>query len=344
MGWKCQQNTLKFTIFILAGAIAFSVCGCGSKETAESNNEETKISHEEELLEEETFEEESVEPAFSFADFAALQFSFSSGAGGWETRLTIDEDGSFSGEYFDGELGMTGDGYPNGTMYQCDFSGQFTQPVKVNDFTYAMQISEMHYEREAGTEEIKNGMLFCYTDVYGLDGAEDILIYLPGAPLEELPEEFRSWVSYYDLSNTAETELPFYALNNEAQQYGFSSYNVIDELKKFIAYVEETAASLENSIENDSLTQVEYNDKTQDLYKWWDEALNKAWDVLKQVKDAEAMQALTVEEREWIASKEEAVAEAGAEYEGGSMQPMVMNQKAAEMTKDRVYELLKLLD
>lgn len=34
----------------------------------------------------------------------------------------------------------------------------------------------------------------------------------------------------------------------------------------------------------------------------------------------------------------------GAEYEGGSMQPMVMNRKAAEMTKDRVYELLELLD
>lgn len=342
MGW--ERNPLKFTTFILAGVMACSVWGCGSKETERSDQSETKIMREEEPSKEETPETESEEPVFSFADLADLQFSFSSGAGGWETLLTIDADGSFSGEYFDGELGSTGDEYPNGTVYQCDFSGQFTQPVKVNDFTYAMQISELHYERKAGTEEIKNGMLFCYTDVYGLDGAEDILIYLPGAPLAELPEEFRSWVGYYDLSDTAETELPFYALNNEALQYGFSGYNVIDELKKFIAYVEETAASLENSIENDPLTQTEYNDKTQDLYEWWDEALNRAWDVLKQVKDAETMQALTAEEREWIASKEEAVAEAGAEYEGGSMQPMVMNQKAAEMTRDRVYELLKLLD
>ena len=56
------------------------------------------------------------------------------------------------------------------------------------------------------------------------------------------------------------------------------------------------------------------------------------------------MDALTVEEREWIALKEQAVADAGAAYEGGSMQTMIMNQKAAEMTKERVYELLELLN
>ena len=56
------------------------------------------------------------------------------------------------------------------------------------------------------------------------------------------------------------------------------------------------------------------------------------------------MEALTVEERRWIEQKEAAVAEAGAEFEGGSMQPMIMNDKAAELTKARLYELLKLLE
>lgn len=41
--------------------------------------------------------------------------------------------------------------------------------------------------------------------------------------------------------------------------------------------------------------------------------------------------------------KEQAVAKASAEYEGGTMQSMVMNQKAAELTKERVYEQLELL-
>lgn len=207
-----------------------------------------------------------------------------------------------------------------------------------------MQISELNYEEEVGKEEIKNDMRVCYITAYGLEDAENILLYLPGAPIAELPEEFRSWVGYSELSDTTDTELPFYALNNEVHQYGFSSYDVVELFKKSIAVTEESAASMENSIKNDTLTQTEYNEKTQDLYELWDFTLNELWGVLKQTQDAETMSSLTVKEREWIAKKEQAVAEAGAEYEGGTMQSMVMNQKAAEMTKARVYELLELLD
>ncbi len=76
----------------------------------------------------------------------------------------------------------------------------------------------------------------------------------------------------------------------------------------------------------------------------WDAALNQTWNVLKQILDEEAMSALTAEELEWIALKEQAVAEAGAEYEGGSIRPMIMDLKAAEMTEERVYELMNLLE
>ena len=316
----------KLAAFILFGFMALSVCSCGNKEL-EKSDDHVDIKEE----------------VFSFAEFKNLQFVFSSGAGGWATMLTIGEDGSFSGEFFDGELGITGEDYPNGTMYQSNFSGQFTEPVKVNDYTYSMQIRELNYAQEVGKEEIKDGMLYCYIDVYGLSDAENILIYLPGAPLAELPEEFRSWVGYYDLSNTTDTELPFYALNNESQQYGFSSYNLVDSLKEFMLSTEERAASLEESIENDPLTQTDYNEKLAELYELWDVALNRVWDTLKQTLDEEEMNALIVKEREWIGLKEQAVNEAGAEYEGGTMQSMVMNLKAAEMTKERVYELLELL-
>ena len=56
-------------------------------------------------------------------------------------------------------------------------------------------------------------------------------------------------------------------------------------------------------------------------------------------RHAEEMAVLTEEELRWIADKEAAVQEAGAEFEGGSMQPLIMNQKAAALTRDRVYEL-----
>lgn len=118
----------------------------------------------------------------------------------------------------------------------------------------------------------------------------------------------------------------------------------LTEIKKMITATEESAALLENSIKNDMLTQTEYNEKTQQLYELWDIALNTLWSSLKQTLDEETMTSLLAKQREWIAEKEQAVAEAGAEYEGGSMQPMVMNQKAAEITQNRVYELMELLE
>ena len=53
------------------------------------------------------------------------------------------------------------------------------------------------------------------------------------------------------------------------------------------------------------------------------------------------MEALRVEEREWIASKEAQVKAAGEGSEGGSIQPLLEATTAAEMTKERVYELEK---
>lgn len=364
----------KCMILILAGCMALSMYGCGNEKMqedasapAESIQAETDVEVSADSIKAETeqpgdsikteaepaadisedaseTEGKDVEDLFSFAEFKNLQFCFASGAGGWATMLTIDQDGSFLGEYFDGEMGDIGEDYPNGTMYQSNFSGQFSQPERVNDYTYSMRIREINYEEAAGSEEIIDGVRYCYSEAYGLEDAEEILIYLPGAPLEELPQEFRGWVGYYDLSDTEDTQLPFYALNNEVSQCGFSSYNIVDGVKEMVTAVQEQAVLLENSVQNDPLTQAEYNEKTKELYDLWDAALNRVWEVLKQTLDEDAMSALTVEEREWVAAKEQAVAEAGAEFEGGSIQPMIVNQKAAELTKARVYELLELLD
>ena len=220
----------KITGIILAGSMVCLACGCGKQEIeqtslADSTAENSAVRQIETVgTDDASGKEDTAETPFSFSVFSNLQFCFSSGAGGWATLLDIDADGGFSGEYSDGEMGVTGEGYPNGTRYQCDFSGRFTQPVKVNDYTYSMRIRELNYAEEPGTEEIKDGTLYCYSTVYGLDGAENILIYLPGAPIAELPEGFRSWVGYYELNDMADTELPYYGLYNETQEYGFSSY------------------------------------------------------------------------------------------------------------------------
>ncbi|MCM1258217.1 MAG: DUF1311 domain-containing protein [Roseburia sp.] len=365
---------------MIAGVLTLSMCSCGGKiqETAneidgqanpvkEQEAEEQKSSDEQEASEKKSEVEGKAEPendtatekesqnaqtdslqdgeeGFSLENLKNHRFLFSSGAGAWGTTLVIHEDGSFSGEYSDSDMGDTGDGYPAGTVYQCDFTGQFTKPVMVNEYTYSMEIKELNYEREPGTEEIKEDALYKYSTPYGLEDAKNILIYLPGAPLSELPEDFRGWVGYYDLSGTDETSLPFYALNNESQQQGFSSYDLVEYWKTSISSVSERADELENSITKDPLDQSELNEKSMELYNLWDGTLNILWKDLKQTRDTDTMEALTNEERQWIELKEQEMAKAGAEFEGGSMQPMLESLKGAEMTKERVYELMEIFE
>ena len=204
---------------IFALMLASMVAGCEKKTESPAKEE----SLEAEQLEEETEVQIPEERQnFSFADVADREFYFSSGAGGWYTVLHIQEDGSFDGHYQDSDMGDAGEGYPNGTLYYSEFSGSFTEPERVDGWTYRFQIEEINYPLGFG-DEIKDGIHYCYTTAYGLDGAEDLYLYLPGKRTAELPEEYLSWISYYDPESAENEELPFYGLYNEKQQEGFSS-------------------------------------------------------------------------------------------------------------------------
>lgn len=73
-----------------------------------------------------------------------MDLVFSSGAGGWSTTLTLSEDGSFTGAFSDSEMGERDENeYPNGTVYVCNFSGQFKDIKKVNDYTYSMTLDSV---------------------------------------------------------------------------------------------------------------------------------------------------------------------------------------------------------
>ena len=58
-----------------------------------------------------------------FAQIKDRVFTFSSGVGGWSTELNVGENGAFTGNFHDSEMGETGEGYPNGSMYGCLFHG-----------------------------------------------------------------------------------------------------------------------------------------------------------------------------------------------------------------------------
>lgn len=279
---------------------------------------------------------------FSFARLSDLTFVFSSGVGAWGTTLTICGDGSFEGTYSDSDMGDSGEGYPNGTVYLSEFQGRFSEPSKVNDYTYSVKIQEMTLAEDVGTSQIIDGTRYVYSEPYGLDGAEELLFYLPGAPLAELPEAYRSWVGYYDLSAAEVTELPFTGLYNAAAESGFSSYEQIAQdsgIEAELAAIEAQAAKLETRINEGALSQSELTQAAGELYSLWDAELNSIWERIGALLPKEEMAQLTSEELAWIQEKETAVAQAGAEFEGGSAQPFIENSTAARLTRERVYEL-----
>lgn len=100
---------------------------------------------------------------------------------------------------------------------------------------------------------------------------------------------------------------------------------------------EQDAAKLEQMQEAQS--QMELNMSVGEWDMVWYDALDAVWELLEANLNEEDMEALRQAQREWITYKEAEMKAAGAEYEGGSMQPMVESLKGAELTKARVYEL-----
>ena len=284
----------------------------------------------------------TVRADFSFADVEDVIFYFQSGAGAWDTHLMIGADGSFVGNYHDSELGATGEGYPNGTIYYCDFTGAFTEPEKVDDYTYVFRLADLELAKAEDEQEIIDQILYRYCEAYGLDDAEDFYLYLPGKPLDGLPEEYLSRVGYYDLSETDDTELEFYGLYNENAQRGFAGYKAEKTyISKLVETAETEGAPLAAEIDGGALPQQQLNMQSYELYQVWDKALNEIWAYLKEHLDPEEMSRLKEEELTWIANKEADIKRQGSAFEGGTMQPYIENITAYNWTKDRVYELEK---
>lgn len=292
-----------------------------------------------------------MESTIQFSELSKYQFVFSSGAGAWQTILNIYEDGSFKGNYSDSDMGYTEEGYPYGINYLSTFEGKFTTPKRVNYYTYSMSIESIKLEKEVGSEEIIDGIKCIYSEPYGLDDAKEIYIYTTQAPIKELPEAFRSWTGYMELSDVKDEFLPFYGLYNVETESGFTSY-VKDEIDKDhmesditaeVAEIEKQSEKMNNRLTNEDLNQSEMNLLAKNIYVLWDDEINKIWAYLKDTLDKDALDKLTYVQKEWIAEKENQVKKAGSEYEGGSMRPMVEYLKGAELTRDRVYELIKLL-
>jgi len=148
-----------------------------------------------------------------------LTFTFSSGVGAWYTELNFKEDGAFTGSYHDSEMGETGEGYPDGSVYGCLFHGQLSDPVQVDEYTWTAAIAVEKDEGQA-PEAIEDGIRYVTSEPYGVEKAQTVTIFLPGTPVEKLPEEFLFWTHLQETDPEAKT-LPFLAIWSEADQAGF---------------------------------------------------------------------------------------------------------------------------
>lgn len=153
------------------------------------------------------------------------KFEFASGAGAWWTDITISRDGSFVGHYEDSDMGDTGEGYPCGTQYICDFSGKFSNPLPTEmPHVYSMQLLELNIDtgKEIGSEEIIDEVLYVYSEPYGFDDADEFLIYLPGASTSYMTEECLSWA---DIDDSFLDEVPdgYYVIYNWEGREAFTA-------------------------------------------------------------------------------------------------------------------------
>ena len=148
-------------------------------------------------------------------------FYFLSGAGAWSTELVVSPDGSFTGYYHDTDMGDSGADYPNGTRYECDFSGTFALTEQRDEFTYILRLTSLALKEVPGTERVADGLKLISAEAYGISGGDEFMLYSPGSRSEGLPEEFLEWVRMASAWEEPPETLPFWGLYNLGEQAGF---------------------------------------------------------------------------------------------------------------------------
>lgn len=151
----------------------------------------------------------------------SLKMYYSSGVGAWGTDLTLNNDGSFSGYFRDANAGEIGEGYPNGTVYECYFNGIFSEITKLDDLTYSMKLASLNVEGD-GAEYVLDGVRYIAAKPYGLTGGEDFLFYLPQKQISALTDDQRFfWHGDLWLEGRVPDVISCYALINVNEDLGF---------------------------------------------------------------------------------------------------------------------------
>ena len=293
---------------------------------------------------ENTDEAENEVKDLTFEDLSKREFIFSSGAGAWGELLTIEKDGSFTGGYHDSEMGSAGEGYENGTVYLASYSGQFSDLVKIDEYTYEMTLTDFTYDTIADTQEIENGFRYIYTTslFWEFNEEGDIYrVYLPGTPLSQFSEDVLYWLGSSVIDET-ELTVPIIVdkKSNGSAMYSQERKTPLEE-----AYVWYEGCKKSYDEYADLLlkatTTAEMVECTGNMYEISDSCLNYLWDLIRDNVSEKAYQQILAEQREWIEQKETQLQSCTSE---GSFASVDYNDIAATLTMERCKELLEYLE
>lgn len=145
---------------------------------------------------------------------------FSSGVGAWATDLVIEPDGTFYGAYSDMDMGDDGADYAKGTLYTCQFSGKFSEPVQIDALRYGLTVEQLTWEIEPDTVWFEDEVRYISTRPYGLALGDELILYQPGTSVNLMTDEEIGWVS----GNLDNGFVIAPVLVNETQQIGFCQY------------------------------------------------------------------------------------------------------------------------
>ncbi len=178
----------------------------------------------EQVLAEEDFARETLDVGTFFGAMTNRGFYFASGVGGWSTSLLVNEDGTFSGSFYDSDMGSTGEGYQYGTIYESNYTGRFTDLRKIDEDTYVCGIADLALDKPEGEEEIRDEVRYISSAPYGISGGENFVIFMPTTLTKEMPESALSWYTMpRALGNDVPEGLGCYGIYNVEQMNGFYS-------------------------------------------------------------------------------------------------------------------------
>ncbi len=165
------------------------------------------------------------EQPLTLEQLGGMEWSFSSGVGGWSTDMRTAADGTFSGEYHDSEMGETGDNYPNGSVYGCAFKGQLSLLEQLDEHSWKVRIDKLEIDGTVNEESIDDGIRYVVSAPNGITEGDEMVLYLPGTPIDVLSEDMQMWAHVLE-QDPKPTALEDWFLSSAKNESGFVGYTI----------------------------------------------------------------------------------------------------------------------